>query len=73
MSEGGTKDAPAEEMKVEVLVIGAGPLGCTFARKLVAGGKSVFLIDSGPQLSPRPGECLKNAYVFQRDINRFMH
>ena len=59
------------DIHTEVLVVGAGPLGCTFARTLVDAGKSVFMIDAGPQLSPRPGWHLKNSYQFQRDINQF--
>ena len=58
-------------LKHEVLVIGAGPLGCTFARKLVKSGKQVLLIDTGSQLSDRPGWHLKNSFIFQRDVNRF--
>jgi len=60
-----------EILKTDVLVIGAGPLGCTFARKLVETGKSVLLIDAGSQLSDRPGWHLKNSFIFQRDVNRF--
>ena len=72
MSQSG-KDYPdgPELMKVEVLVVGAGPVGSTFARKLVHGGLSVFMIDAGPQLSPRPGWHLKNAFLYQRDVNQF--
>ena len=63
-------DGP-EILKTDVLVVGSGPLGCTFARKLVKAGKSVLLIDAGAQLSDRPGWHLRNAFVFQRDCNRF--
>ena len=72
MSKGGAKGAQFPP-SAPAFVIGAGPLGCTFARKLVARGKSVLLIDSGSQLSPRPGENHKNAYIYQRerDMNRF--
>jgi len=55
----------------EVLVVGSGPLGCTFARKLVEGGMKVFMIDAGSQLSPDPGEHLKNAFLYQRNVNLF--
>lgn len=58
-------------LRSEVLVIGAGPLGCTFARKLVKAGKQVLQIDAGSQLSNRPGWHLKNSFIFQRDVNRF--
>ena len=63
-------DGP-EILKTEVLVVGAGPLGCTFARKLVKAGKSVLLIDAGSQLSDRPGWHLKNSFIYQRDVNGF--
>ena len=66
----GDPDA-SEVLKTDVLVIGSGPVGCTFARKLVKAGKSVLLIDAGSQLSDRPGWHLKNAFIFQRDTNRF--
>jgi heterodisulfide reductase subunit A-like polyferredoxin len=51
-----------EELNVDVLIIGAGPIGCTFARKLIETGRKVFMIDAGAQLSKRPGEHLKNAF-----------
>lgn len=70
MSSGDNPDGP-EILKTEVLIIGAGPLGCTFARKLVEAGKRVLLIDAGSQLSDRPGWHLKNSFIFQRDVNRF--
>ena len=58
-------------LNVEVLIVGSGPLGCTFARKLVDGGMSVFMIDVGAQLSPRPGWHLKNSALYQLDVNQF--
>ena len=70
MSNGDNPDGPIM-VATEVLVIGAGPLGCTFARQLVTAGKSVLLIDAGSQLSDRPGWHLKNSFIFQRDVNRF--
>jgi pyranose oxidase len=69
--------------KKKVLIIGAGPVGCAFARKLICqennnGGRMTFrddievhMIDVGPILSPRPGEHLKNAYLYQRNVNLF--
>ena len=58
-------------INTEVLVVGSGPLGCTFARKLVEGGMKVLMIDAGAQLSPDPGEHLKNAFLYQRNVNLF--
>ena len=55
----------------EVLIIGSGLLGSTFARKLTEGGMQVFMIDAGAQLSPEPGWHLKNSFLYQRDISLF--
>ena len=61
-----------EEVKeTDVLVVGSGPIGATFARTLAAAGKKVIVVDAGPQHSARPGEHLKNAFVYQRDLDRF--
>jgi pyranose oxidase len=61
----------AEALQVDVLIAGSGPIGCTFARCFVGNGRSVVMIDAGAQLSRRPGEHLKNSFVYQRDIDRF--
>jgi pyranose oxidase len=58
-------------VEVDVLIVGSGPVGATFARKLVEAGRSVFMVDIGSQFSHRPGEHLKNAYQFQRNIDLF--
>ena len=63
-------DGPAI-IRTEVLIVGTGPLGSTFARKLVEGGMKVFMIDAGAQLSPDPGTHLKNAFLYQRNVNLF--
>src|SRR5215204_4632381 len=60
-----------ENLEVDVLIVGSGPVGSTFARKLVEAGRSVHMVDMGTQLSRRPGEHLKNAHVFQRNIDLF--
>ena len=60
-----------EPKDVDVLVVGSGPLGSTFARKLIEGGREVFMIDAGAQLSQRPGWHLKNSYLYQRNVNQF--
>ena len=63
---------PQRTIETDVLVIGTGPIGCTFARLLVEkGDRDVLMIDAGGQLSERPGEHLKNAFIYQRDIDRF--
>jgi pyranose oxidase len=61
----------AESMETDVLIVGTGPVGCTFARYLAPGGRRVLMTDAGAQLSPRPGEHLKNAFAYQRDIDKF--
>ncbi|WP_055405121.1 MULTISPECIES: GMC oxidoreductase [unclassified Mycobacterium] len=58
-------------LEADVLVVGSGPIGATFARTLVEAGRKVIVIDAGAQHSARPGEHLKNAFVYQRDLDRF--
>jgi flavin-dependent dehydrogenase len=36
-----------ENLEVYVLIVGSGPVGCTFARKLVGAGRSVHMVDMG--------------------------
>ena len=60
-----------ENLEVDVLIVGSGPVGCTFARKLVEAGRSVYMVDMGAQLSRRPGEHLKNSFLYQRNIDLF--
>ena len=55
----------------DVLVVGSGPLGATFARKLIEGKRQVLMIDAGAQLSERPGWHLKNSFLYQRNVNQF--
>lgn len=61
----------SSKISAEVVIIGSGPIGATFARHLVENGKSVILVDAGPQRSPQPGEHLKNAYLYQKDRTNF--
>ncbi len=55
----------------DVLIAGSGPVGCTFARRLVEAGRTVLMVEAGAQHSARPGEHLKNAFVYQRDLDKF--
>ena len=55
----------------QVLIVGSGLLGATFARRLTEGGMQVLMIDAGAQLSPEPGWHLKNAFLYQKDISLF--
>lgn len=58
-------------MEVDVLIVGSGPVGATYARKLVEAGRSVYMVDMGAQMSRRPGEHLKNSFLYQRNIDLF--
>ena len=58
-------------IEVDALVVGTGPLGATFARKLVEGGCSVLMIDAGPQISKRLGEHLKNTFLYGKNALSF--
>ena len=53
------------------MVVGSGPLGSTFARKLHEKGRSIFMIDAGARLSKIPGWHLKNSFLYQRNVNQF--
>ena len=57
--------------RTDVLIVGSGPIGATFARTLVDAGLSVLMLEAGAQLSTRPGQNLKNAYIYQRNPDLF--
>lgn len=71
MTAGNAKSGKPETFEVDVLIVGSGPVGCTFARKLVEAGRSVYMLDMGARLSPRPGTHLKNSFLYQRNIDLF--
>ncbi|MGC9536005.1 pyranose oxidase [Streptomyces sp. UG1] len=56
---------------VDVLIVGSGPVGATFARKLVDAGHHVLMIDAGAQLSGSYGEHLKNSFLYQKNVDLF--
>ena len=60
-----------ETIKTDVLIVGTGPLGSTFARILAQDGRKVVMVDSGPQLSSRPGRHMLNSFVHQQMTNLF--
>ena len=55
----------------QVLIVGSGPVGATYARKLVQAGIETLMIEIGSQENPIPGEHKKNAMAFQKDLNSF--
>ncbi len=59
------------DMHTDVLIIGAGPIGATYARFLVQAGLDVTMIDAGAHLSKRPGMHLQNAFKYQQQPNLF--
>src|SRR6266542_4520140 len=61
----------SDTLHVDVLIVGSGPVGCTYARKLVEAGRSVYMMDMGARLSRRPGAHLKNSFLYQRNIDLF--
>ncbi|GIE85812.1 pyranose oxidase [Actinoplanes regularis] len=60
-----------ETARTDVFIVGSGPVGCTFARELIGAGRRVLMVDAGAALSQRPGEHLKNAYLYQRNLDLF--
>ncbi len=58
-------------LSAHVLIIGSGPIGCTYARILVEAGASVLMVDAGAQLSTTPGSHLRNDRAYQANKNNF--
>lgn len=63
--------ARSRKLRPDVLIVGSGPAGCTFARILAEEGRDVLVVEAGAQHSRRPGEHLKNAAVYQKNIDSF--
>lgn len=62
----------ADIINCDVLIVGSGPLGATFARQLIdGGGENILMVDAGAKLSERPGWHLKNSFLYQRNVNDF--
>src|SRR3954453_790076 len=61
----------ANGRSADVLIIGSGPIGSTYARVLTGAGLTVTMLDAGAQLSPTPGSHLRNGRVYQQTRNSF--
>ncbi|QLI71028.1 Pyranose 2-oxidase [Metarhizium brunneum] len=71
------EEKPALPVKVDVLIVGSGPIGAVFARELVNAqlknreDLQILMVDVGPQDSFRIGEHKKNSVAVQKDISLF--
>ena len=59
----------ARTISTDVLIVGSGAIGATYARLLKPHFKRVTVIDSGAQMSRIPGEHLLNRYIYQHMPN----
>lgn len=59
------------DIHTDVLIIGSGAVGATFARLLARMGRKITMLEAGKQLSDRPGEHLRNAFRYQQEPNLF--
>ncbi len=64
-------DEPAAptEIHTNILIVGSGPIGSTFARILSAAypTKKIIMVEAGSQLSIKPGTNAKNSYIYNYD------
>jgi pyranose oxidase len=68
---GGERGNGMSKYDVDDLIVGSGPVGATFARKLVDAGHHVLMIDADAQLSGNYGEHLKNSFLYQKNMDLF--
>ncbi|KAI0631442.1 pyranose oxidase [Trametes polyzona] len=59
---------PGLEVQYDVIIVGSGPIGSTYARELVEAGYNVA-IDSGLKI----GSHKKNTVEYQKNIDQFVH
>lgn len=59
----------------DVMIVGSGPLGATYARKILTDkpAATVMMAEMGAQESVVVGEHKKNSVAYQRDIDSFVH
>src|SRR3954454_4081412 len=55
-------DAQSSETSVDVLIVGSGPLGATFARVISEGAPQarIMMVEVGPQITQQPGMHIRN-------------
>ncbi|CAG8844349.1 14706_t:CDS:2, partial [Gigaspora margarita] len=63
------EDSPIKNF--DAVIVGSGPVGCTFARKLIEAGYKVAMVEVGASESNPPGQHFINAYRYQVDSNAF--
>ena len=59
-------------MKVDVLVVGSGPLGSAAARRLAERGRQVLILEQGPAISDPPASHIRNAGRFHQDPDAYL-
>ncbi|KAG8690910.1 hypothetical protein FRC11_008209 [Ceratobasidium sp. 423] len=64
-----------EPLITDVFIAGSGPIGCTFARKILDNTDhvKVLMAEVGSQDNPIRGRHHKNSVKYQKDIDAFVH